>query len=272
MQICDFSTPQNLDVVAQHFAGVVGYVSDYALKNLSAATFNGALARNLTVTLVCEQGAEQAQRGAAGGTHDSLVANAQATALGYDPMATIYYVAEDPHTIPTTEYAAVAAYFGALTGRPRGAYGGLPLVTWLMEQGLATKGWVVQTWGGISSLVHLEQLVGAPQYGLAVDADLVLQNDYGQHPRPVITHPQEVVMGIPTSCTDQGAVRSQIREWWATFHTDSMTVDDQNLFLLCFTEPVANKGFGGNPDLLLAGIIDNAGSKGTLRPQFVGSV
>lgn len=183
-QVCDFSSPQNLQVVRQHFSGIVRYVSDDAAKNITKAEFDEALSLSLTVTLVCEQGAQPAMRGVPGGSHDWQIANQQADAVGYDPEATIYYVAEDPSRLPGADWATVEEYFRALQGRPRGAYGGLQLVTRLMTLGLATKGWVVSSWGGTSPLVHLEQLVGGPTFGLSIDVDNVLQADYGQHPRP----------------------------------------------------------------------------------------
>lgn len=91
------------------------------------------------------------------------------------------------------------------------------------------------------------------------------------------TIPQEVIMGLPTGCTDQGAVRCQIRQWWDTYRTDPMTPADQGLWVDVFyrspAETVAGlPGVGGDPDLLLAGIVDNATSTGVLRPQFAGAV
>ena len=185
IRVCDFSSPQNLSVVSAHFSGIIRYVSDYSFKNITPAEFDEALRLGMTVTLVCEQGTQPALRGALGGQHDGVIANEQADAVGYDPAATIYYVAEDPSRVAPNSWPVVEEYFRALTGRPRGAYGGLDLVTHLMSLGLATKGWVVETWGGISPFVHLEQLVGGDTYGLAIDVDNVLAADYGQHPRPV---------------------------------------------------------------------------------------
>lgn len=185
-QVADFSSPQDLNAVARHFAGIVRYVSDYHPKNITHTEFTQAIALHLTVTLVCEQGTQPATRGAAGGEHDALVANAQADEVGYDPSATIYFVAEDPTVLPQSSWGAVESYFGSVRGtskRPIGAYGGLKLTTNLMSKGLVTKKWCVQTWGGTDSATHLEQLVGAPTYGLAIDANQVLQSDYGQHPR-----------------------------------------------------------------------------------------
>jgi len=69
---------------------------------------------------------------------------------------------------------------------------------------------------------------------------------------------------IPTGCTDQGAVRAQIREWWGIFRTDPLTEEAQNLELLAFGLPVSLKGFGGSPDLLEANIIDTAGAHARL--------
>lgn len=89
--------------------------------------------------------------------------------------------------------------------------------------------------------------------------------------------PQEVIMGLPTGCTDQGAVRCQIRQWWDTYRTDAMTAADQDFWLQLFYRP-ANQpmlgipGMAGDPDLLLAAIVDNAKTTGALRPQFAGAV
>lgn len=84
--------------------------------------------------------------------------------------------------------------------------------------------------------------------------------------------PQEILMGLPSGCTDVNAVREHIRRTWNEYHTDVMTAAVQNLFQLCFYEPLASGGYAGNPDLLSAGIIDAATKTGTVRSDRVGSV
>jgi len=93
---------------------------------------------------------------------------------------------------------------------------------------------------------------------------------------PVVpnTIPQEVIMGIPSGCTDQGAVRCQIREWWDTYRDDPMSVADQDFWLTLFYRPpnepmLGIPGMAGDPDLLLAGIVDNARAQNGLRPEYV---
>jgi hypothetical protein len=83
---------------------------------------------------------------------------------------------------------------------------------------------------------------------------------------------QEIIMGLPSGCQDAGAINSQIREWWNTYRTDPMTSADQEVLLYCFNVPVANGGFGGNPDALQAHIVDTAEATGKLRPAMAGSV
>jgi len=202
-QVADFSSPQSLTAIKEHFSGIIRYVSDFAPKNITPDEFNRARSLGLSVALICEQGRQPALRGAAGGQHDAAIANEQADEVGYDRNATIYYVAEDPNVLPRSSWPIVEDYFRALSGRPRGAYGGLALVTNLMNKGLASKGWVVQTWGGTSPQVHLEQLVEVNTFGLVIDVDNVLQADFGQHPRPVGPTPTDAPtggeMGISTA-------------------------------------------------------------------------
>ena len=211
-QVCDFSDQGiNLPAVkAVGLTGIISYCSDTLTKNLSKANFDQALSLGLTVNLVCEQGNQPALRGAAGGAHDAQISNDQANVLGYDPTAAIYYVAEDPSTLPAMDWPTVEAYFRALSGRPVGAYGSLKLVTHLINLGLANYGWVVQTWGGTNGQVHLEQLVGANTFGLPIDVDTVLKADYGQMPRPAgpsggdVPAPTDVVATWSVPGTDGG--------------------------------------------------------------------
>ena len=110
--ICDFAAPQGLTVVRQHYTGIIRYVSDYPWKNITGPEYQQALSLGLTVNLVCEQGQQPALRGSAGGQHDSYIANQQADALGFDGC--MYYVAEDPNTLPQSSWSTVEAYFQAL--------------------------------------------------------------------------------------------------------------------------------------------------------------
>jgi Domain of unknown function (DUF1906) len=203
MNVCDFSAPQDLAVIqSKSFAGIIRYVSDDTLKNITAPEFKGAMFRKLTVTLVCEQGNQPAMRGVSGGVHDVAVANKIADAVGYDKAATIYYVAEDPNVLAMSAWPTVVSYFTAVNAsspRPVGGYGGRKLLDHLRSQGLVTKTWAVQTWGGSSPEDALEQLVGANTFGLSIDVDSVLQADYGQHPRPTVVEYEEDSMFAVTT-------------------------------------------------------------------------
>jgi hypothetical protein len=80
---------------------------------------------------------------------------------------------------------------------------------------------------------------------------------------------------IPSGCTDNGSVCAQIREWWTTYRSDQMLQANVDIILVFFRMPTNQTGWGvagwgGNPDLMLANIIDTAGTN--LRPQFVGAV
>lgn len=84
--------------------------------------------------------------------------------------------------------------------------------------------------------------------------------------------PQEIIMGLPTGCTDVNAVREYIRDKWNTYRSDVMTGGDQNLFQLVFYEPASSGGYAGNPDLLLAGIVDGGKTANALRPMWTNAV
>ncbi len=89
---------------------------------------------------------------------------------------------------------------------------------------------------------------------------------------PAVSPEQEMLlMGtLPTNCSDQNAFNCQVRDWWNTYRTDQMTAADQNVLYYCFKLPATTKGsFGGNPDLVLAWIVDDARSKKALKTQFM---
>jgi len=146
--------------------------------------------------------------------------------------------------------------------------------------------WLPKPGGGTLPPGGALQTSGAVLEGLSVDFDSAddgfpfatfIGTPFPAHPFPPTNTPQEAIMGLPTGCTDQGAVRCQIRQWWDTYRTDTMSAGDQAFWLELFYRP-ANEpmlgipGMAGDPDLLLAGIVDNARSQGVLRPAFAGAV
>ena len=97
----------------------------------------------------------------------------------------------------------------------------------------------------------------------------------GSSPEPIPIQQKGSVFMIPSNSTDNGAVMAQIREWWATYRSDKMATANVNILLFFYHLPTNQTawnlaGWGGNPDLLLASIIDTAGTN--LRPQYVGAV
>lgn len=205
MNICDysFSRPNPAALKAAGIDGVIRYATGVG-KGISRDEYNILVAAGLTVTLVQEGGNQPALGGFNAGVRDALVANAAGTAVGYPADCTIFYVAEDPARLPDRDWPTVDAYFAGVAsvpGRPVGAYGGLRLVEHLMAAGRASKGWVVESWGGISPSVHLCQTLSGvpPQFRGQIDIDTVLQADYGQHPRPA---PVPIPDPTPTPAED----------------------------------------------------------------------
>lgn len=208
MSVCDFSSavPSFPALKAAGIEGIITYCTRF---NLSAALVTDALNAGLTVTLVMEAGSQPALRGVIGGVYDAATANRAADAAGYDKAAVIYYVAEDPNRLLPSEWPVVDAYFQAVNkvgGRPVGAYGGLLLVEHLISAGLATYGWVVSSWGGSSSMVHLQQEANqAPpaQFVGLIDMDTILQADYGHMPRPGVSD-------VPLTPADEPVIQAAI--------------------------------------------------------------
>jgi hypothetical protein len=111
------------------------------------------------------------------------------------------------------------------------------------------------------------------------DFNYILKSDFGQWPRPILPPPnnQEAIMGLPSNCTDEGAIRSFIRETYNEYSTTPMTTPLQDVFSLFYHTPSSTTlwgkpGYGGNPDLLLAGMVDAINAAGHMRPDKAGSV
>lgn len=211
MTSCDFSfdRPDPHALKAAGIDEVIRYATG-AGKGISRDEFNSYIDAGLAVSLVQEGGNQPALGGYNAGRVDAYNANAAADAVGYSRDSWLWYVLEDPNRLPIAawqnllalpaaqrealiswQWAAVEAYMRgvqSIGGRTAGAYGGLLLLEFVLELGLAVGEWPVRSWGGVSARSHMVQEWGLPpnlaQFANQIDVDTVLIADHGQHPRP----------------------------------------------------------------------------------------
>jgi len=89
------------------------------------------------------------------------------------------------------------------------------------------------------------------------------------HSVSIETEHMEVLMSL--AANKQDAFNCQVREWWATYRTDTLTSKNVDILWYVYNVPVANKGWGGSIDAVLANIIDGATVAGLLRPEWKGA-
>lgn len=193
--LVDFSyaRPDLAQLKASGVGGILVYTSAFGDMG---PTVRAALALGLTVNAIMEGPPQPALSDFPGGVARSQRANADVQGWNVGYNGAIYYVAEDPSRLGLAEWPIVERNFQGINtvpGVPVGAYGGLQLVTHLMNMGLAKYGWVVDNWGGTTSQVHISQELNLPinlaAWTNQVDYDRVLQDDYGQMPRPFTPPP-----------------------------------------------------------------------------------
>lgn len=264
--------------IPQLEAAGVGAVCRYltgAGKMITTSELDGYLGAGIEVVLVFENTANDADGGASAGQANAIAANAAVTALGLPPSEAVVYFAADKE-YPNSQ-DALPYWEGIERERPievTGCYGQGALCLALDAASLASYFWQSdsQSFPGndvTQPITHLQQMAtGAPLAG--TDLDLICKMpDFGQWPRPVNPTPsKESCWMIPSACTDQGAVMAQLREWYAEYCTDPMTAETQSIYWWAWNTPPAEGGFGGDPDLMLAKIIDNANIYGHLRPPY----
>lgn len=188
---CDYSfaRPSLTELKRCSYVGVMRYLySPVNGKVISLAEARAIWAAGLQLGLVWEGGAQEAQGGYNAGVNNARAALALANGIGWPASRPIYFVAEDPNTIPTSEWPAAVAYFQgivAVLGVARvGAYGGQSLLEHLQGLGLARWFWQV---GGWSRIVHgdwhlyqrLSTTVASPLVAGSIDEDAVLAADWG---------------------------------------------------------------------------------------------
>ncbi len=168
--------------------------------------------------------------------------------------------------------AGVAAYIGtALDGLYDGVRAARPSGALVQALALGRSPWAESHYVGEGSSTPGSALVNSIIENHLQEYDGA-EPEPGPEPAPAPApnpQPMEAVYMIPTNCTDGGAFAAQVREWWTTYRSDLMTVADQADYWEAFHLATAQGGFAGNPDLVLARIIDTAGAN--LRPQFAGA-
>lgn len=187
-----YSKPDGGLLAGGGFTFLLGYVSNYAPKNLTKAQVDAYRAAGLAVGLVWEDGAGKALQGGAAGAADGAAAEAQANALGY-PTDCVIFFAVDQDT-DASAYPAIQAYaeqFNLNTNRPVGIYGEADVVDHFVTPGQqpVQYGWQTAGWSGgrISAKANLYQRVGHP--GWPVPAGVSSQafdEDVALYPVPLM--------------------------------------------------------------------------------------
>jgi hypothetical protein len=163
------------------------YLSADVSKNLTAAEANALWQAGISIVVVWESGAQDMLRGYAGGAADAAAADMQARRckLGTVP---IYFAADWDAT--EAQQAQIGAYLdgaASVIGRPRtGIYGGYWPVSRALDAGKAVWAWQTIAWSGGNTdpRRHIQQGAKITVGGVECDADVALQPDFGQFPRP----------------------------------------------------------------------------------------
>lgn len=275
-----FSRPSIAALIAAGVKVVLRYVGPPEWgKTITQPEYDALVAAGITVLLVFEIGTNDSDGGFNAGT-----ANAH-TALQYVPTGytgPIFFAADESLNGPGLDTAVeyIRGACGAMGGAARtGVYGEGALLTACLDAGWAAWFWQSASTsypGNATTLpfVQIQQGLGGVLPGTDADTIHAL---VAVPIAPAPVPPQEVAPMLPSNCTDVGAIDCQIRVWWATFRSDSLTAANQGIFrffyLLAPTQMMWGvQGYGSNPDTLLAGILDDASKKGLLRPQFAGAV
>lgn len=168
LTLVDASTnrPTPAAVKAAGHAGIIGYVSDYPVKNITKPECDAFIAAGLSVSLVWENGSQDAYGGFDAGVEAGKKAVAQAQELGC-PKGVVLFAAADSNT---ANAANVGPYFQGwaqavkAAGYLDGAYGDAA------ASHLCAYSWKVETWGtGDANLIQMVNAPVGPMPGTDVD-------------------------------------------------------------------------------------------------------
>ncbi|MCW2902322.1 MAG: hypothetical protein JWO67_4587 [Streptosporangiaceae bacterium] len=172
-----------------------------AKKNLTASEKDEFLTNGLDLVVVFEEGAGQALKGKAQGAADAQVADDQLNNLGLRGSPVHFAVDVD---VTPGQLSQVQAYFDGVASiipvERIGIYGGIRVVSFALDNDLATYGWQTVSWsqGQVEPRAHLLQYqINTVLADVHVDRNRTVSSDFdfGQvHPVP----PPEVTGVSPT--------------------------------------------------------------------------
>jgi len=187
-----YSRPSPSAIKTAGFAGVIRYLSSDPFKAISPSEADSYHLAGLTVTLVYEDAANDAEGGAAAGRAKAGIAKPQLRNLGV-PIDRPVYFAVDENLAPQKYGDALSCVtsFAAFLGRPPACYGSRPFLAFAKENGVSylyEAGAAQWNTGPAPAHVQLHQeATQAVVDGSTVDVDIASATDYGQWPRPVST-------------------------------------------------------------------------------------
>lgn len=185
-----FSRPAPARIKNAGYLGVIRYVCEDATKRISPSEAEQYHEVGLTVTLVYEDGARDAEGGQATGEQKAQVAEQQVKGLGVPDDRPVYFaVDENVHAQLYGQALACVRSFANALGRPPAVYGPRPFL-YFCAQNRVTYLWesAAASWntGPEPNGVALRQLPSQVLVdGAACDENAVLQPDYGQWPYSV---------------------------------------------------------------------------------------
>ncbi len=190
---CDYSydRPGGALLAAAGMGFVVRYLSPVVDggKGLSRPEIDDLRRHGIEIVLVHEEAPDAAAEGRRRGVEDARAAQDHLERLDLDPALPIYFAVDFDAT--AADQDAVDAYLAgaaSVVGPSRtGVYGGHGVITRCRAAGSASWFWQTHAWshGEVAEDIHLYQhRIEDRLDGNAVDLDLALKPEYGQHAVP----------------------------------------------------------------------------------------
>lgn len=222
---------------------------------------------------VFEQGANDSAGGYGAGLHNAGIALAFAP-KGY--AGPIFLACDEALTgvaLQTgVEYIAGAST--VLTPERTGVYGEGALCQACHDDGYATFFWqsASTSFPGNSTtlpITHVQQGLGGPLPDTDADTILLPLTPPAPSGTSLGTDELEILMSLAASLQD--AFDEYVRFRWGQIRKSALTPQDTNVLWYCYNLPVAQGGWQGRIDAVLANIIDQGTIHGDLKPDWAGA-